>query len=275
MPNSNAPIGVFDSGLGGLTAVRELRKLLPNEDIVYFGDTGRVPYGTRSRDTIIQYAKQDIAFLLEKKVKYIMAACGTVSSTLPQEYTSKLPIAYTGVVESAASAAVNATKTGKIGVIGTAATIKSCSYNKAIDKLTNGAQITSQSCPLFVPLVENGYFEENNKVATLVAEDYLKSVKAANVDVLILGCTHYPILKSVICKIMGDEVILIDPGAQTAKQTAKYLKDNAMLRENSEKSSGKAQYFVSDSTENFSHLAGLFLGNYAGGDVLQINVDSY
>ncbi len=273
MPNKNSPIGVFDSGLGGLTAVRELRKILPHEDIIYFGDTGRVPYGTRSRDTIIQYSKQDIAFLLDKDVKYIMAACGTVSSILPSEYTHELSVPYTGVVDSAAQAAVKATKTQRIGVIGTPATIKSCSYNNAIKNILPNAYIKAVSCPMFVPLVENGYFKKNNEVALLVANDYLTQIKQENVDVLILGCTHYPILEPVIRQVMGDNVILIDPGAQTSKKAMDVLTQTNMLCDNS--SMGTTNFFVSDSTENFENLANLFLGSYGGGKVEQITVDCY
>ncbi len=275
MSHKNAPIGVFDSGLGGLTAVRELRKLMPDEDIIYFGDTGRVPYGTRSKETIIHYAKQDIAFLLEKKVKYIMAACGTVSSTLPQEYTNTLSVEYTGVVNSAAAAAIQKTKTGRIGVIGTPATINSKSYNLAINALMPNAFIVTQSCPLFVPLVENGYFEKNNKVATLVAQDYLNKIKKENIDVLILGCTHYPIMAGVIADVMGDEVTLIDPGAETAKKTMQTLKDNNLLRNNASGATGIAEFYVSDSAESFSNMASLFLGSYTAGNVFQISVDNY
>ncbi len=275
MINNNAPIGVFDSGLGGLTAVRELRKLLPSEQIIYFGDTGRVPYGTRSRETIIQYAKQDIAFLLEKNVKYIMAACGTVSSTLPKEFYSTLPVPYTGVVESAAKAAVQRTKTKRIGVIGTPATINSHSYNTEINALLPNVEIITQSCPLFVPLVENGYFERGNKVATLVAEDYLSNIKKANVDVLILGCTHYPILEPVIRDVMGENVALINPGAETSKLAMEELKNSGMLCDSANNKASNAQFYVSDSTENFRQLAKLFLGSYAGGDVYKISVDGY
>ena len=196
-------IGVFDSGLGGLTAVRELRRILPGEDIVYFGDTGRVPYGTRGRDIIVEYAKQDIAFLLSKGVKAVIAACGTVSSTLPAEVAASLPVPYMGVVESAARAAVLATKTGRIGVIGTPATVASGSYPAAIRRLMPGAAITATACPLFVPLVENGYFGVQNPVTRLVAQDYLKDVKSAGVDTLILGCTHYPLIAPVLADLMA------------------------------------------------------------------------
>ena len=192
----NRPIGVFDSGLGGLTSVRELRRLLPGEDIVYFGDTGRVPYGSRSHETILQYARQDIAFLLSQNVKCIMAACGTVSSTYPPEEAAKLPVPYMGVVSSAARRAARATRSRKIGVIGTSATIRSHSYELMLRRLVPGAEITARACPLFVSLVENGYVDgsapDRQQVTKLVIAQYLKEVRDAGVDTLILGCTHYP-----------------------------------------------------------------------------------
>ena len=299
-PGRGAPIGVFDSGLGGLTAVRELRRILPGEDIVYFGDTGRVPYGTRGVDVIVRYAKQDIAFLLEQNVKYVMAACGTVSSTLPEAYTRTLPVPYTGVVQSAAAAAVRATRTGLIGVIGTPATVKSGSYNAAIAALMPGARIVAtacplfvplveagyvdhsapdgdvtviaRACPLFVPLVENGYFGADNAVTRLVARDYLKDIRAAGVDTLILGCTHYPLIAPIIADLMGPEVALIDPGRETALAARDALASAGLLREGR---AGTARYYVSDTPESFAQLSDWFLGEYAGGPVTRISVDGY
>lgn len=270
MAGNSAPIGVFDSGLGGLTTVRELRRLLPGEDIVYFGDTGRVPYGTRGVDTIVEYAKQDIAFLLSQKVKYIIAACGTVSSTLPTDVTDRLPVPYLGVVPSAARAAAAATRTGRIGVIGTPATIQSRSYEKMLRALVPDAQITATPCPLFVPLVENGYFDRDNQVTRLVAQDYLKDVQAAGVDTLILGCTHYPLIAPILGDLMGPDVTLIDPGREAARTARSWLAERGLLRSGEE---GTARYFVSDSTDSFRQLAGWFLGEYAGGEVSRIRVD--
>ena len=257
-------IGVFDSGLGGLTAVRELRRILPGEDIVYFGDTGRVPYGTRGRDIIVEYAKQDIAFLLSKGVKAVIAACGTVSSTLPAEVAASLPVPYMGVVESAARAAVLATKTGRIGVIG--------SYPAAIRRLMPGAAITATACPLFVPLVENGYFGVQNPVTRLVAQDYLKDVKSAGVDTLILGCTHYPLIAPVLADLMGPGVTLVDVGRAAAQSARHMLERTGLLRAPRQ---GKVEYYVSDSTEQFDRLAHIFLGEYAGGSVQRIDIDAY
>lgn len=265
-------IGVFDSGLGGLTAVRELRRILPGENIVYFGDTGRVPYGTRGRDIIVEYAKQDIAFLLSKGVKAVIAACGTVSSTLPAEVAASLPVPYMGVVESAARAAVLATKTGRIGVIGTPATVASGSYPAAIRRLMPGAAITATACPLFVPLVENGYFGVLNPVTRLVAQDYLKDVKSAGVDTLILGCTHYPLIAPVLVDLMGPGVTLVDVGRAAAQSARHMLERTGLLRAPRQ---GKVEYYVSDSTEQFDRLAHIFLGEYAGGSVQRIDIDAY
>lgn len=265
-------IGVFDSGLGGLTAVRELRRILPGEDIVYFGDTGRVPYGTRGRDIIVEYAKQDIAFLLSKGVKAVIAACGTVSSTLPAEVAASLPVPYMGVVESAARAAVLATKTGRIGVIGTPATVASGSYPAAIRRLMPGAAITATACPLFVPLVENGYFGVQNPVTRLVAQDYLKDVKSAGADTLILGCTHYPLIAPVLADLMGPGVTLVDVGCAAAQSARHMLERTGLLRAPRQ---GKVEYYVSDSTEQFDRLAHIFLGEYAGGSVQRIDIDAY
>ena len=269
---AQSPVGVFDSGLGGLTAVRELRRILPGEDIVYFGDTGRVPYGTRSRDTIVEYARQDIAFLLSKGVKAVIAACGTVSSTLPAAVAGSLPVPYMGVVESAAKAAELATRTGRIGIIGTPATVASGSYPAAIRRLMPGAAITATACPLFVPLVENGYFGAKNTVTRLVAQDYLKDVKAAGVDTLILGCTHYPLIAPVIADIMGPGVALVDVGRAAAQSVRHMLERGGLLNAQAR---GTVEYYVSDSTEQFDRLAHVFLGEYAGGSVQRIDIEAY
>lgn len=269
----NRPIGVFDSGLGGLTAVRELRRILPGEDIVYFGDTGRVPYGTRGRDIIIQYARQDIAFLLSKNVKYIIAACGTVSSTYPAEEAAALPVPYSGVVQAAAQAAAAATRNGRVGVIGTPATIRSGSYETRLRALCPGVQIFKRACPMFVPLVENGYVQDGNPVTKLVIADYLESVRDSGIDTLILGCTHYPLLKKMIGDYVGESVTLIDSGKVTAQAAAAALADLDLLSGRTE--GGTARYFVSDTPDNFAEQEMLFLGEYAGGPVERIAIESY
>lgn len=268
----NRAIGVFDSGLGGLTAVRELRAVLPNESIVYFGDTGRLPYGTKGRETIIKYAKQDMAFLLEKNVKYILAACGTVSSAMPKEEADKLIVPYLGVVQAAAQKAAQVTKNKRIGILGTAATVASGSYADAIHKILPDAQITATSCPLFVPLVENGYFHKGDMVATLVAQDYLKGCLAAGVDTIILGCTHYPLLTEIFEQLtLG--ITLVNPSKEAVHFLKAQLKEKSLLTGSNTK--GEVNYYVSDSPSSFYALAKDFLGELAEGSCQQITVDNY
>ena len=192
------PIGVFDSGLGGLTTVRELCRLLPEEDIVYFGDTGRVPYGSRSRETIVKYARQDVAFLRTFDLKTIVIACGTVSTTALDVLAAENPIPVLGVVAPAARAAARATRSGSIGLIGTQASIRSGAYERLIRAENPAARVLAQPCPLFVPLVENGRFRPGDVVIETVAAEYLAPLKEAGVDTLVLGCTHYPLLEKVI-----------------------------------------------------------------------------
>lgn len=269
----NRPIGVFDSGLGGLTAVRQLRRVLPGEDIVYFGDTGRVPYGSRGRDIIVQYARQDIGFLLSKDVKFIVAACGTVSSTYPPAEASCLPVPFTGVVGATARRAAAVTKNGRIGVIGTQATIRSGSYQSLLKELVPGAQLFARACPLFVPLVENGYIDEGNPVTRLVIADYLTELRDTGIDTLILGCTHYPLLEGLIGEFMGPDVTLIDPGKSTADALVDALDALELLNGRTE--GGQAKFYVSDTTESFAEAEALFLGKYGGGPVTQIAIEQY
>ena len=208
----NRAIGVFDSGLGGLTTVRELRKLLPDERIVYFGDTGRVPYGNRSRETIRNYAMQDIRFLKRHEVKLVIAACGTVSSALTPELSAEAGVPFSGVVVPAAQAACAATVNGRIGVIGTTATVRSGAYGRAIRTINPDARTFGNACPLFVPLVENGFIQPDNEITAKVAEIYLKPMIDERVDTLILGCTHYPLIYDIIDRALGSRVTLIDAG---------------------------------------------------------------
>ena len=270
----NRAIGVFDSGLGGLTAVRELAALLPHEQLIYFGDTGRVPYGGRSRNTIIRYARQDVAFLRSFDLKAIVVACGTVSTTaLPilQAEAEGFPIF--GVVEPTARQAADATRNGKIGLIATRASIRTGAYQAVITRLRPEAQVSALACPLFVPLVENGYFNDGNPVTKLIIAEYLQELKDAGVDTLILGCTHYPLLKKMIGDFMGDEVHLVDSGKVTAQAAAAALDDLGLL--NGKKTGGTARYFVSDTPDNFDELAHTFLGEYAGGTVERIAIETY
>ena len=266
----NRPVGVFDSGLGGLTAVKELMEVLPGEDIIYFGDTGRVPYGGRSRETIIKYARQDIAFLRRFDIKAVLAACGTVSTNGLEDFAGEYDIPVWGVVDSAARAAVRATRSGRIGIIGTNASVRSGSYVRKITSLMPDAVITQKACPLFVPLVEAGKTGKGDAVLRLVAEEYLEPMKDAGVDTLILGCTHYPLIADTIADIMGASVALVDTGAECARDIAAFLAENDMLSGNTH---GHCRYFVSDSAEDFERTAAAFLQCGIEGSASEISVD--
>ncbi len=261
---SDSAIGIFDSGLGGLTAVKELVKVLPNENIVYFGDTARVPYGSRSKRTIVRYAEQDATFLLSKGVKMIIAACGTVSS-VATDLKNTLPVPFTGVVEPTAQAAVNATRNGTIGVIGTSATVNSCSYQKAILAKNKHLKVFQQDCPLFVSLVENSFIAEEDPIVQLVVERYLRVLKDQHIDTLILGCTHFPIIAKAIRNYLGSEVTLIDSGRETALYAAEVLRQQNLLRKDS--SPGRCIYYVSDTVDDFKRTAQIFLGQSVMKDV--------
>ncbi len=258
-------IGVFDSGLGGLTVVKELFKTLPNEDIIYFGDTGRVPYGTRSVETIKKYARQDEQFLLSCDVKLIIAACGTVSS-VASDTANDLPVPFFEVVSHAAKAAVDATKNGKIAVIGTNATVKSRQHEKAILSLMPTAKVLNQSCTLFVPLVEEGWYSADDVVVLETVSRYLKPVFEFGADTLILGCTHYPILSEAITKILGDEVTLINAGTATAQAVKEYLENNNLQNDSINTNHG---FYVSDKPDSFVKQASVLLGREIDGNNVQ------
>ena len=248
---NNSAIGVFDSGVGGLTCVDELRKLMPNENIIYLGDTARIPYGTKSKHTIYSYAKQDIAFLEQHDVKMILVACGTVSSVMMsmpvfEDSTTELK---SGVVLPAAHAACAATKNKRIGVIGTSATIKSGSYGKVMHEIMSDVKVVGMACPMFVPLVENGYTAKDCEPARFFANQYLEIMKREQVDTLILGCTHYPHLSELISDIMGTEVTLISSGAELAKHALKILSYNDALC--GRDCPGELELYCTDSEELF------------------------
>ena len=244
-------IGVFDSGLGGLTAVRRLHALMPQENIIYFGDTGRVPYGTRGRDIITKYARQDVAFLRQFDLKSIIIACNTVSAIALDLLSKENDIPIIGTVETACRRAMTMTQTGRVGVIGTAATIRSGAYEKYLHKKDGTLDLFTQACPLFVPLVENGRVHRGDVVIETVVKEYLTPLKDAGVDTLILGCTHYPLLEEVIGDFMGPDVTLIDSGAEAANLASTQFDPN--------EGTGTTQYFVSDDPQGFDQLAELFL----------------
>lgn len=262
----NRAIGVFDSGLGGLTVLKELRKLLPNEKFVYFGDTGRVPYGNRSDDTIIKYAKEATNFLIKNDVKIIVAACGTVSSIL-LKYNIKQDIPLFEMITPAVLDAKSKTKSGKIGIIGTKATVNSNAHKEMLLKANSDFTVTAEACPLFVPLVENGLTTSDKVVKDLVAR-YLKPIKNAKCDTLIMGCTHYPVLKNAFANYLKG-VTLINPGVALSESVKKYLEQNDMLSQEQ----GEINYFVSDRPLSFKEQALILLGEDASGEVTLIDIE--
>jgi glutamate racemase len=255
----SAAIGVFDSGIGGLTCVAELIKLMPNEHIIYFGDTARIPYGTRSKETVLRYAAEDIAFVKRFGVKIIIAACGTVSSVaLPQKNIAGEDTLFTGAVIPAAQAAAAATRNKRIGVIGTAATIKSGAYAKVLHGMMSDIKVFGNACPLFVPLIENGYTDRDNTVTKIIAAEYLKPLKDEGIDTLILGCTHYPIIEQIIADYMGADVRIISSGKEAANAAYTMLTRADLLT--SEEGTGKTDFYVSDDVGQFNRNAHAFLG---------------
>ncbi len=251
-------IGVFDSGVGGLTVVKELIRQLPGEDIIYFGDTARVPYGIKSKETVIRFSIENILFLLKQDVKLICVACNTVSSVALPVIQSYFRVPMVGVLNPGVREAVYATQNKRIGVIGTRGTIKSRAYEIQIKQLDPAAKVTAVSCPLFVPFVEEGWL--SGKVVLEVARTYLQPLKQAGVDTLILGCTHYPILKPIIKEVMGKNVALIDSAKQVAIEVKKILAQENMLNKGRRQ---KIKFYVSDNPEWFSGLAKRFLGQTA------------
>lgn len=270
--SSKRPIGVFDSGLGGLTVVKEIIRQMPNENIVYFGDTGRVPYGVKSNETIKKYAAEDEAFLLKNDVKLIIAACGTVSSVASDD-GKKLPVPFFEVVSHAAKAAVKATKNNKIGVLGTAATVKSGSHAKVIKGLLPEAEVIASPCSMFVSLVEEGWFSKDDPIVLETVSRYCKTIIDAGCDTVILGCTHFPILADAIGKVLGDGVTLIDAGVATAAAVKGFLTANDIASDLDIK--GTHAFYVSDRPVSFTNTAQILLGKtIAENEITQVNLGS-
>lgn len=249
------PIGVFDSGVGGLTVVAAIQKLLPKEDIVYFGDTARVPYGTKSRETVTRFSVENVEFLMRHDVKLVVVACNTASSLSLSFLKRCFRVPIIGVIEPGAKSAVDTTRTNRVGVIGTNATISSGAYEKAIRSLNSRISVSSRSCPLFVPLVEEGWVD--NRVCHDAASIYLEPLKAKKIDTLILGCTHYPLLKTVIGRIMGKGVMLVDSAREVAKEAGIILDANGLLSNASGKK--RHRFFVSDEPKRFVKMGEKFL----------------
>ena len=250
----NRPIGVFDSGLGGLTAVKALRRLLPGEDLIYFGDTARVPYGGRSRETLLKYARQDIAFLRSFDLKAVLIACGTVTSTSLDTLRKENDLPVLGVVEPSCREALAVTKNKKIGMIATLASARSGAYERTLKGLDADVQVVSQPCPLFVPLVEEGLLQD--PVTDEIASRYLTELIDIGIDTLILGCTHYPLIRSTVGRIMGEEVTLVNPAYETAAELKKLLTDCNLLNPQAPAlGDNKYKFYVSDGAEKFKRFA--------------------
>lgn len=265
------PVGIFDSGVGGLTVAKKIFQLLPHENIVYFGDTGRYPYGPRSKGIVKDFSFQNVNFLLHHKVKCVVVACNTASAfALPELRKAYDDTPLLGVIEPGAAAAIKATRNGKIGVIGTVGTINSKAYQKAIQRQAQDFLVYPVPCPLFVSLAEEGYV--NKKATILIASEYLNPLIKKRVDTLVLGCTHYPLLKKVISRIMGEQVRLIDSAEETAKELKNLLKHYGLLRKSSRKSFRR--FFVSDVPDRFVEVGERFLGDRIS-NVERIDLERY
>ncbi len=253
---NSKPIGIFDSGIGGLTVVKELIRRLPNESIIYLGDTARVPYGTKSSRTVTTYSHSNAKFLVSKGIKLLIAACNTASSVSIPSLNRDLDIPVIGVIEPGARKAATVTKTKKVGVIGTPSTINSDAYKSALESIAPGIEVLSKACPLFVALADEGRVE--GEISELIAEEYLKNLKHSGIDALVLGCTHYPLLKPVIRKIMGKDIILVDSAEETAIETSKVLNEGNML--NNDPKQTQKKYYLTDVSDTFLSVAENFLG---------------
>jgi glutamate racemase len=269
----NSPIGVFDSGVGGLTVAREIMRQLPNERIVYFGDTARVPYGNKSKETVTKFSRQIVRFLQTQNVKAIVVACNTASAYALDELEKEVDIPIIGVVKPGAKAAIEATKNGKIGVIATEATINSGIYNRYIQERDPETKVLGKACPLFVPLVEEGLWED--PVTDEIARRYLTELIDVGIDTLILGCTHYPMIRSTVGKIMGEQVTLVNPAYETARELKELLQAKGL---ESEQRPGLGtelyRFFVSDAADKFQKFANSIL-TYGILSAKVINIEQY
>jgi glutamate racemase len=248
------PIGVFDSGLGGLTSVREILRVVPEESVVYFGDTARVPYGNKSKDTVTRFALEIAHFLVRQNIKCLVVACNTASSHALDALRRAVDVPVVGVIEPAVEAAVGASPHGRIGVIGTVGTIGSAAYPQAIARVAPGAHVLSRACPLFVPLIEEGWTD--HPVTRSVAEEYLAEIRGADLESLILGCTHYPLVAPLLRDLLGPAVTLVDSGAEAVRHVA------ALLAERGQRAAGPPQhhFYISDEPRHFARVAQSFLG---------------
>lgn len=251
----NRPIGIFDSGLGGLTVLKEIKRLLPNESLIYFGDDGRTPYGTKSRETVIKYTRQIVSFLHSKDVKLLVVACNTISALALPELKPAIDVPVLEVIEPGSRSALKKTKKGRIGIIATPGTIASGVYSKAIHSRNPDVKIFPKACPLFVSLVEEGWWD--NEITRMVVSEYLSELKSENIDTLVLGCTHYPLLSAAIRKVIGDEVVQVSSAEELALALQDLLHEGNLY---AGKEGAHYRYYTSDSVEKFKELGKLILG---------------
>lgn len=271
--NRYAPIGVFDSGVGGLTVAREIMRQMPNEKIVYFGDTARVPYGSKSKETVTKYSRQIVRFLQTQNVKAIVVACNTASACALDTIEKEIDIPIIGVVKPGAKTAAEVTKNGKIGVIATAATIQSQLYSTYIRQLNSEVQVIGKACPLFVPLVEEGLWED--PVTDEIAMRYLSELIDIGIDTLILGCTHYPLIRSTIGRTMGERVTLVNPAYETAIELKQLLGEKELLNDRApELGENKYRFFVSDAADKFKTFANSII-KYGILTAKTVNIEEY
>lgn len=269
-----APIGVFDSGVGGLTVVREIMRQIPHEKIVYFGDTARVPYGSKSQDTIIRYSRQIIRFLKTRNVKAIVVACNTASALALPIIKEELDIPIIGVVKPGAKVAARTTRNNKVGIIGTEATVNSSIYTETIQRINPDIEVIGKACPLFVPLVEEGWLKDD-PVTVQVAQRYLDTFRGTGIDALILGCTHYPLLRSLVQRIMGEDVQLINPAYETASALKTLLEKEDLCNPiPPQLQNDMYQFYVSDAANKFKNFANSILP-YDVETTRQINIEEY
>ncbi len=252
---NNGRIGIFDSGIGGLTVVRAVNQLLPNESVVYFGDTARLPYGSKSPETVIRFAKEDAEFLLGKGIKLLVVACNTASSVSLPALREFADVPVIGVIDPGAKAAAGVTRSGTVGVIGTLGTISSGAYQKALKSYSSVSRVIAQPAPLLVPLVEEGWLD--HRITQLVLREYTTPVVEEGIDTLVLGCTHYPLLKNSLSQILGESIALVDSAESTASEVAAILEANGVRAEGS---SAECSYYVSDIPLKFQEIAQRFLG---------------
>lgn len=272
MADRNSPIGVFDSGVGGLTVAREIMRQMPDERIVYFGDTARVPYGNKSCSTVIRFTRQIIRFLVTQDVKAIVIACNTATACALETVEHDLDIPIIGVIHAGARTAIESTKNGKIGIIGTEGTIRSGVYTRVIKEMREDIEVTGKPCPLLVPLVEEGLLHDS--VTDEIASRYLSELKGKYIDTLILGCTHYPLLRSTVGRLMGPEVTLVNPAYETALELKQVLEEKDLICDHDGSTIDKYHFYVSDLAEKFTSFAASILP-YQVKETRQINIEEF